>query len=451
MYDILIVGGGISGLTLAYELKKFSKSVCLMEGNYLGGKIATTKLEGKVIEEGPEEVVSSKSFMELVSELGLLEDVIKPKENRFAVLRNGKLFSVPEGIAGGILKINPELLRSAFSGLFSFRTLLRMFLEPLYKINLNYDISVEDLFTAVYGKRFVEEFFKPLAGGIYGGDIGLMSSSVYFPYILDIKRRGESVIMNFLRKRMNFELISFKNGLGSIITKLIEKIKDVDMLKGTLVKKIYYEKDYFSVRTDSKEIKGRALALAVSPYTVPVLKNIDDDAIKEARFYVKNSRIAVVNAIYDKMFKEYEKYSGILTYPEICGVSGVTFFDNKWPINSSSGPFVLKYFVPFENYIENGRALKIALNFGKKYFGLNEPIAYKVKIWNDALPLYVVGISSLKGKLEAYKNKGIFFGSAFTGSTGIYSSVMTAKGLAKQINSYLETRMQAGSELKGSL
>lgn len=450
MYDVLIIGGGVSGLTLAYELKKLSKSVCLIEGERLGGKIATAELEGKIVEEGPEEVVNSKSFMQLLSELGLLEEVVRPKKSRFAVLRNGKLYTVPEGIAGGILRLNSDLFRSAFSGLFSLSTLMRMLLEPLYNVSVEDDMSVKDLFTAIYGKQFVEDFFRPLAGGIYGGDIGLMSSSVYFPYILDIKKKGESVVRSFMKKKIGFDLISFKMGLGSLIPRLQEKIKGVDVMIGEMAREVRYEKDFISVRAGAEELRGRAAALMVSPYTAPSFKNIDD-VVKKARLFVKNSRIAVINAAYDKKFEGYEKYSGILTYPEVYGVSGATFFDSKWPINPSSEPYVLKYFIPFENYMEEDRALKIALKFGKEHFGLDDPVSYRIKIWNDALPIYTVGIHSLREELEASKGKGIFFGGAFMNSTGIYSSVMTAKSLANQIDGYLETKTHAGSEPSGSL
>ncbi|MGC9211478.1 MAG: protoporphyrinogen oxidase, partial [Nitrososphaeria archaeon] len=261
MYDVLIIGGGVSGLTLAYELKKLSKSVCLIEGERLGGKIATAELEGKIVEEGPEEVVNSKSFMQLLSELGLLEEMVRPKKSRFAVLRNGKLYTVPEGIAGGILRLNSDLFRSAFSGLFSLSTLMRMLLEPLYNVSVEDDMSVKDLFTAVYGKQFVEDFFRPLAGGIYGGDIGLMSSSVYFPYILDIKKKGESVVRSFMKKKIGFDLVSFKLGLGSLIPRLQEKIKGVDVMIGEMAREVRYEKDFISVRAGAEELRGSAAAL----------------------------------------------------------------------------------------------------------------------------------------------------------------------------------------------
>ncbi|MGC9211572.1 MAG: hypothetical protein ACP5FU_05410, partial [Nitrososphaeria archaeon] len=91
------------------------------------------------------------------------------------------------------------------------------------------------------------------------------------------------------------------------------------------------------------------------------------------------------------------------------------------------------------------------LKFGKEHFGLDDPVSYRIKIWNDALPIYTVGVHSLREELEAFKGKGIFFGGAFMNSTGIYSSVITAKSLANQIDGYLETKTHAGSEPSGSL
>ncbi|MFP3166062.1 MAG: protoporphyrinogen oxidase [Nitrososphaeria archaeon] len=451
MYDALIVGGGVSGLTLAYELKKLSKSVCLVESENLGGKIATGILEGKVVEEGPEEIVSSKSFLQFVEELGLIDQVVRPRNGRFALLRNEKLYTVPEGIAGGVLRVNAELFHSALSGLFSFRTLVRMMLEPFYKLSVNDDISVKDLFSEIYGRSFVDEFFKPLAGGIYGGDIGLMSSSVYFPYIIDIKKKGKSVIGSFLGKKINFDLISFKKGLGSLVQRIVEKLEGVDIITGKTVTSINNEGDRFSVNVRSKKLESRTVSVMVSPYTAPVFKNIDDHIVKKARLYVKTSRVAVINAVYDKKVESYDKYSGILTYPEVYGVSGVTFFDSKWPINGDSGLYVMKYFVPFESYIDEAKAMNVVEKFSREHFHTEKPFSYRVRIWNEALPVYAVGAGMLTQESEAYMKKGIYFGGSFTNSTGIYSSVMNSKSIAKRIESYLETSTHAGSEPRGSL
>ncbi|MGC9145488.1 MAG: protoporphyrinogen oxidase [Nitrososphaeria archaeon] len=451
MYDVLIVGGGVSGLTLAYELKKLSKSVCLIESESLGGKIATGMLEGKVVEEGPEEIVSSKSLLQFVEELGLLDQVIRPKNARFALLRNEKLYTVPEGIAGGVLRVNAELFRSLLNGLFSFRTLTRMMLEPFHKLNVDDDISVKDLFSEIYGRSFVDEFFKPLAGGIYGGDIGFMSSSVYFPYIIDIKKKGKSVIESFLGKKINFDLISFKKGLGSLIPRIVEKLEGVDIMTGKTVRSVNNEGDRFSVNVGSEKLESRTVSVMVSPYTAPVFKNMDDCIVKKARLYVKTSRIAVINAVYDKKFESYDKYSGILTYPDVYGVSGATFFDSKWPINGDSGLYVIKYFVPFESYIDETRAMKIAEKFSREHFHTEKPVSYRVRIWNEALPVYAVGADLLKQEAEAYMQKGVYFGGSFINSTGIYSSVMRSKSMTKRIESYLETSTHAGSEPRGSL
>jgi len=451
MYDTVIVGGGLSGLTLAYELKKLSKSVCLVESESLGGKVATGMLEGKVVEEGPEEIVSSRDFLQFVKELGLIDQVVRPKKLRFALLRNEKLYTVPEGIAGGVLKVNFDLFRSVLSGLFSFRTLIRMMLEPFYKLNVNDDISVKDLFSKIYGRSFVDEFFKPIAGGIYGGDIGLMSSSVYFPYIIDIKKKGKSVIESFLRKKINFDLISFRNGLGSLITKLVEKLKGVDIIIGKTVTSVSNEGDRFLVNAGSEKLESRTVSVMVSPYTAPVFKNMNGYIVKKARLYVKASRVAVINAVYDKKFESYNKYSGILTYPEIYSVSGVTFFDSKWPINSDSELYIIKYFIPFENYIKEAKAMKVVEKFSKEHFHIEKPVSYRVRIWNEALPVYVVGANMLKQEAEAYMEKGIYFGGSFINSTGIYSSIMRSKNIAKRLVSYLETNTHAGSEPRGSL
>ena len=52
---ITIIGGGISGLSAAFELQKSGYDITLLEGtDRLGGKILTSEIEGFDIDAGPD-------------------------------------------------------------------------------------------------------------------------------------------------------------------------------------------------------------------------------------------------------------------------------------------------------------------------------------------------------------------------------------------------------------
>ena len=97
--DTIILGAGISGLTLGYYLHKKNKDFLVFDSNASnGGNISTKIKNGFICENGPNTVLlNNKSIKDLISDLELDEEIIYPNDNnnkRF-LLRNGKLIELP--------------------------------------------------------------------------------------------------------------------------------------------------------------------------------------------------------------------------------------------------------------------------------------------------------------------------------------------------------------------
>ena len=75
IYDIIIIGGGIAGLYIAYELNKRSsklKILLIEKENYLGGRVVTYQDKIMTVEEGAGRIHGSQPLiMNLIRELGL--------------------------------------------------------------------------------------------------------------------------------------------------------------------------------------------------------------------------------------------------------------------------------------------------------------------------------------------------------------------------------------------
>ena len=81
--DTIILGAGISGLTLGYYLNKRDKDFLVFESSkYVGGNISTINKKGFICENGPNTVlINNDSVRDLISELKIKNDVIYPNKN----------------------------------------------------------------------------------------------------------------------------------------------------------------------------------------------------------------------------------------------------------------------------------------------------------------------------------------------------------------------------------
>src|SRR5215210_5188817 len=127
--DVAIVGAGVSGLAAAYELLKQKRTVTVLErSNRAGGVIQTERVDGFVIDAGPDSLLVQKpAAVALCNELGLGDRLFPTKLPRTAfVLRDGTLHPLPgASILGFPTRVKPMLA----SRLFSWQAKLRMALE----------------------------------------------------------------------------------------------------------------------------------------------------------------------------------------------------------------------------------------------------------------------------------------------------------------------------------
>src|ERR1700758_2219553 len=130
---IIVIGGGITGLSAAHRLvelrseRNLPLEVVLLEGSgRLGGTIATRHLDGFLIEEGPDSFITTKPWaLSLCKRIGLDSCLIQTNNvyRRTFVVHRGRLVPIPEGF----LMIAPtRFLPFVTSSLFSWRGKLRM-------------------------------------------------------------------------------------------------------------------------------------------------------------------------------------------------------------------------------------------------------------------------------------------------------------------------------------
>ncbi|MDX1567295.1 MAG: protoporphyrinogen oxidase [Longimicrobiales bacterium] len=223
-----VVGAGITGLTLAHELRRRGRTVRVWEAaERPGGVMWSEKEGGRVLDFGPQRTRLTRDVKGLVDELGLGERLLyAPEGLPLYVYRSGRLRPVPFSLG--------QALRT---DLLSWRAKLRALAEP-FIVPRRAGESVEELFVRNFGREIYENLLGPLYGGLYASDPGRMPARHALARVLDELKVGPSLLLAFLRRgaaaREAIPTITFEEGLGALPRALAESLGDA-LLLGTPV------------------------------------------------------------------------------------------------------------------------------------------------------------------------------------------------------------------------
>ena len=193
---VLVVGGGITGLAAARSLALDGVPVTLVEaGRRLGGKVATERVDGFVIEGGPDSILATRpAGIALARELGLGDQLIGARGTRRVYIRHrGELVPIPEGLG---LVLPTRAVPFARTRLFSAREKVRMAKDLVWPRTLGpEDGAVGTFLRARLGSALVDRLAGPLVGGVYGTPIDELSLDAVVPQLRVAERDHRSLLL----------------------------------------------------------------------------------------------------------------------------------------------------------------------------------------------------------------------------------------------------------------
>ncbi len=199
-FDLIVVGGGISGLTAAYRGKQRGWNVLLLESSArLGGSLETERHQGTLQELGAESMVTAKPWgRELCHELGLHDQLVSPQAEyrRTLIVRSGRLRPIPEGLR---LLAPSQWLPFLRSPAVSWVGKLRMACEFVVPARRSQeDESLADFVRRRLGREALERIAQPLVAGIYTADPETLSMRATLPQFVDYEQNFGSVCRGLL-------------------------------------------------------------------------------------------------------------------------------------------------------------------------------------------------------------------------------------------------------------
>jgi protoporphyrinogen/coproporphyrinogen III oxidase len=322
MPDVVIIGGGISGLSTAYYLAKGrgggiagagdtagsgtasgaggtagsgsgdAGGIVMIESRpRLGGVIQTERVEGCTIEAGPDSFLSIKpAALDLIRDLGLAADTIGSNDHarKTYVRRNGKLVALPEGL---MMMVPTRIMPLLTTGLIGWGTKLRMALELLRAPKpREEDESVAQFIEEHYGAEAVDYLAEPLLSGIYGGNPSNLSVGSVLPRFVELSARYGSLTRGVLAERARARsktatpaplFQTLKGGLGQMVDAIAASLRGRIEVRQARAQRIERSGAGFRIKLEDGWLEAGQVVLACEAHSAAALLPALDPRLAE--------------------------------------------------------------------------------------------------------------------------------------------------------------------------
>jgi oxygen-dependent protoporphyrinogen oxidase len=452
MTPVAIVGGGITGLTAAFYLRRQNIPVTLYESSSrTGGMIQTTRRDGFLVEHGPNTILeSAPGVSALVSDLELKSRRLYPAAGMKAryVVRDGRTLLLPQ-----------SALAAVRTPLLSLRAKLGVLGEPFVPRGILEDEPLAAFVTRRLGSELLDYLIDPFVGGVYAGDPDRLSVTHAFPKLHALEQTYGSLIKGALlgararRKRggvsrVSAPMFTFDGGLGVLVEALQARL-DAAVHLDSVVTGVRRDEPGWTIETSAGASRKHSAVLLCAPaYRVAGI-TIDGAARQDLAplreiYYPPVARVAV-GFRRDQIARALDGFGVLIPRKERMNTLGILFSSSLFPNRAPEGHALLTAYLGGSrgrDVVDTTDAglIELTLTDIRKLMGvLGYPVFADVVRIPRAIPQYNVGYGAVKdsiGRLEA-QAPGVFVASSYRDGISVADCIVGGKAASARVLEYI--------------
>jgi oxygen-dependent protoporphyrinogen oxidase len=453
--SVVVIGAGLSGLSTAWLLDRAGARVTVLEKTpRTGGAVVTDRVDGFLVEGGPNSMMLKTATAEgFVERIGLRDAIVpaNPDATKRFLVKNGQVVAMP---TSGMAAIKTPL--------YSWRAKLRLLKEPFVKpAPAELDESVASFVSRRMGREFLDYGIAALVSGIYAGDPEALSIRYAFPKVWNLEARYGSLIGGGLKlsrerrrsgeKSYKSQLISFADGMETLTRRLTDTTGAAIHTEATITG---IEKAHSGWRIDwtgpDGPVRTHADALVVSVPGNEVANLPWPGDLAAASAGLPALRFPPVTTLAlgyrrDQIAHPLDGFGMLIPFLEKRRVLGAIFSSTLFPGRAPDGCASIMIFLggskmPEYAHQELDDAVALAQGELKDLLGINgAPIFARHRYWPMAIPQYNVGhgeFLAALGKMES-GSAGLHFCANYRGGPGLSDCLDSALGISERVSADL--------------
>ena len=425
-YEAVVLGGGISGLSLAYNLKKKGcDSLAVLEKeDQPGGVIGKKITPHHIFYKGPKTFKTStaEDLLELIHELGLANDLLFSKKSA------SKRYIYSRGVF--------HEMGLSFFNIFKdpwMRQLIKaLVLEPFKQKKIIEDESIDTFFRRRFGSFVTEHLIDPFVQGVCGGKCEELSMSACFPLLKEWEYTKGSLLFGAFfskKKQKKSALFSLQGGLISLVDRLASFLKN-QIITSEVVLDVCFNKGLFHIKTSLASYQTPKLFSTLAPLHMKewsVFKNIKDDPFFEK---VSLTPLIGVSFFYEKKVIPFEGFGYLVPSRDQEPILGVLFDSQMFETCPNEDELTVmldhRYLVCSDETIAN-----ISQKTLKDHLGIDEkPKDFHVFRYQSGLTHYPLFHKKIVSDMQEWLNKlapGLILAGNYLHPPGVNHCISQAK------------------------